>query len=291
MKWLAPWALLLLASSFAFGDLKQGLMVHLDWIQKKVNGAPQCLEDQALSPEKVQSLAELCMTQVCGPAEQVTSDVELALLLIRDPEFYKRNSSLVATMDKIDILLDNVGKKRELTLQGYQDLKKGGDLALPLPYQRMRDLAAFMNEFNRAVYEMGTDLKRPLLINKVETRARLTDLSERQKDWVVGSLDHFIRSPLGGEFILWSMVPPEKFLEIKHPKKSFSEALAKEGLKIQKMARALLNDSKKRAVIETLREVDVLTDPLIQKAANHQNMDEAEIFEFMRIRNDVLLTT
>ena len=77
-------------SASAEVGLTQGLLSHLDWIQGRVSGDAKCAKGLPLSFKEKNGLARLCMTQICGLANEVSSTEELEDSLIRDFESHPK---------------------------------------------------------------------------------------------------------------------------------------------------------------------------------------------------------
>ncbi len=240
-------------------------------------------------------VADLCMSQVCGTSDKVNNSEELAVSLLRDPNFQKvASQSVMEVIGGINRLLDESTKEKILTIEGYGDLQKRNDLTPTASYQRLHDLTAMLNELKRSSFEAGPNPQLPLVVKKDATLTKLSDLPEEQRKWAVDSVDHFVRSPLGSEFMLQNTTQPRDFLKLKYPNLSFKNALKAEGLETQKLASNLLNGPSGSIVRMTAGATKTLTDPAIAKAVNGEDMTDAAVSQFMTVRasaplfNDVI---
>lgn len=281
--------------SVAHADLNKGLLHHIEWVQKNMGGADRCVDSPPTSSVQNNDVAELCMTQVCGTSDKVKNSDELAVELIKDPEFHKSVAqTMMEAMAGINSLLDEAGKEKLLSIEGFNDLKKKNDLNPTSSYLRLHDLTAMLTELRRSSFEAGPSQQLPIVVNRESTLAKLTDLPEDQRKWAVDSVDHFIRSPIGSEFMLQNTTQPRDFLRLKYPNLSFKDALKAEGLVTQKLASNLLNGPSGSIVRMIAGASKTLTDPTISKAVNGEDMTDTEVSEFMTVRasaplfNDVL---
>ncbi|MEK6773505.1 MAG: hypothetical protein AABY64_06175 [Bdellovibrionota bacterium] len=280
----------MLFSTISHADLNKGLIYHMGWAQRSMNNGRQCVDNVTTTTAQNNDVADLCMSQVCGASDKVNSSEELAVSLIKDPDFQKTASQTVMqAIGGINGLLDEVTKERTLTIEAYRDLQKKNDLVPTTSYTRLHDLTAVVNELKRTSFEAGPNSQLPIVVNREATLAKLTDLSKDQQKWAVDSVDHFVRSSIGSELMLQNTTQPRDFFRLKYPNLSFRDALKAEGLVTQKFASNLLNGPSGSIVRMIAGASKTLTDPVISKAANGEDMTDAEVSQFMTVKSSALM--
>ncbi len=265
-------------------NLYKGLIYHMGWVQQNVNTPHPCPDNVVMTPAQTDELAEVCMSQVCGPSDKVDTSEELAIALMQDPKFIKETSkTILEVLSGINEFLDEATKEKVLTIEAYRDLKQRNDITPTSDYTRLHDLTAILHEWKKATYEAGPNSQIPLIINKNETYAKLAHLPEEQRQWITDSLDHFVKSPPGAEVMLLNINQPRDFLRLKYPNLSFKDALKTEGMATKK----LLNGPN-GSMLQMLVGVK-LTDPSINKAVSGDDMTDAEVSQFFSVKAPVML--
>lgn len=276
----------LLIFPVSYADINKGLLRHIEWVQQNMQPGRQCVESSAPTTTNENSdVGDLCMSQVCGTADKVQNSEELAISLIKDPEVQKNASKeAMAVWEGINTLLDEVAKEKSLSIEGYRDLQKKKDLAPESSYARLHDLVAMINELKQSSFDPGPNERVPVVVNREATLAKLTYLTSGQRKWVVDNVDHFLRSTIGSDLMLENLTEPRDFLRLKYPNLSFKDALKAEGQTTQNLVSHLLSgpdSSKVRMIAGTSK---MFADPVVGKAANGQEMTDAEVSQFMTIR-------
>ncbi len=288
MEWLSFFTLTLMLVSSANADLSRGVILHLNWMSQTIKNNNQCVDTRGTSKTDNTDMAELCMNQVCGTTDKITNSIELASSLIQDPEFIKNTAKTTQeVLNAINSLLNVNSKQMLLTVEGYKELKSRGDLTPEPKYQKLHDFYTLVKELKRISFEPGPDQHLPFVINREESMKNLTDLSENQKKWVIDSIDHFMRTPIGIDLILNNLIPPRDFLKFKYPNLSFKDALKREGEKTYKRASQLQNGSSGSIIKIIAGFSQSLNDPIIEKAANGEEMSDAEVSEFMYLQSGI----
>lgn len=281
---------ILLSSSFAMADVNKGVIDHLSWVQKSLDDGRQCIDAAATNTIVGNDVADLCMTQICGPADKLVNSDEMSIELMRDPKFI---SSLVPTAKSlsaaISAFLEESSKENAMTIEAYRDLQKRSDFSSDPAYAKLHDMTSMSRELNRSAFKAGPSANLPVVLDREATALKFNDLPEDQRKWAIDSIDYFLRSSIGSQYLLLNLLPPKDYLNKKYPNLSFKEALKAEGIQAQKTASNLLNGPQSSLTRTIAGAEHVLTNPTIAKAAKGEDMTEAEVTQFMNSSSSAVL--